>query len=85
MTTLLGITYDIKEIQVAVKEERNEDRIQLIKEFLKSDRMTPGQATKLKGKLRFAGCHCVCVGGRSGDASSDHCLRDSRVDRSGWL
>ena len=55
--TILSVTYDLVEMILAVKEDRKEELIGLMREMMAADRMTPGEAAELKGELGFAGSH----------------------------
>ena len=55
--TILGVTYDLVKMLLEVKEDRKEELIGIMREMMRADRMTPGEAAKLKGKLGFAGSH----------------------------
>ena len=51
--TILGITYDLKAMQLLIKASRKEELLDEIDAILKSGLLPPGQAGKLRGKLMF--------------------------------
>ena len=55
--TILGITFNLEEMMVQMKEWRKADLISTMKKILRAGRLSPGQAAKLAGKLGFAQCH----------------------------
>ena len=51
--TILGVTYNLKLMQLEIKEERRRDLLEEIDAILQSELLDPGSAGKLKGKLMF--------------------------------
>ena len=51
--TILGITYDLKGMQLKIKESRKEELGEEIDSILATGLLPPGQAGKLRGKLMF--------------------------------
>ena len=51
--TILGITYDLKELCLKIKPSRKEELLEEIEAILSSELLPPGQAGKLRGKLMF--------------------------------
>ena len=51
--TILGVTYNLAQMQLEIKEDRKADLISEIRSILSSDLLDPGTAGKLKGKLMF--------------------------------
>ena len=51
--TILGVTYNLKLMQLEIKKDRKTDLIEEIDAILKSGLLDPGSAGKLKGKLMF--------------------------------
>ena len=51
---ILGITYDLSQLLLLIKESRKKDLIEEIEAILEADILEPGHAGKLKGKLMFA-------------------------------
>ena len=51
--TILGITYDLKAMQLKIKESRKEELSDEIASILATKLLPPGQAGKLRGKLMF--------------------------------
>ena len=51
--TILGVTYNLKLMQLEIKEERRVDLLEEIDSILQSGLLDPGSAGKLKGKLMF--------------------------------
>ena len=54
VSKILGVRYDLHELLVSIDEERKRSLVAEITEILKSGRLEPGHAAKLKGKLGFA-------------------------------
>jgi hypothetical protein len=50
---LLGVTFDLEEFQVKVKETRKKELQDEIKEIIRRKNLHPGHASKLRGKLFF--------------------------------
>ncbi|MEE3326727.1 MAG: hypothetical protein VX252_05305 [Myxococcota bacterium] len=55
--TILGVTYDLVAMLLQIKESRKEELIGIIEGIKRSERLTPGEAAKIKGKLGFAASH----------------------------
>ena len=51
---ILGVTYDLDELYLRIKEKRKDDIVAWIDEIRKRGRLDPGEAGKLKGVLQFA-------------------------------
>ena len=51
--TILGVTYNLDEMQLEIKEDRRKDLLEEIDSILASGLLDPGSAGKLKGKLMF--------------------------------
>ena len=51
--TILGVTYNLEEMQLEIKKERREELVQEIDSILEVGLLDPGSAGKLKGKLMF--------------------------------
>ena len=51
--TILGVTYDLENMKLLIKESRKEDLIEELTAISKTKLLSPGQAGKLKGKLMF--------------------------------
>ena len=51
--TILGVTYNLEEFVLEIKESRRSDLLEEIDGFIASDLLDPGSAGKLKGKLMF--------------------------------
>jgi len=62
---LLGVILDLDKMEVRVKPKRRELLLGEIDSIMKNDRLTPGQASKLRGKLQFTTCTLY---GRTGRA-----------------
>ena len=62
---LLGVILDLERREVRITEDRKRKIQTELREILADDRLTPGQASKLKGKLGFASS---TVFGRTGRA-----------------
>ena len=62
---LLGVQFDLQKMQVKIKPDRRERLKAEIAGILKVGILTGGHASKLKGKLQFAGCSLFGKIGRS--------------------
>ena len=62
---LLGFILDLDRMEVQIKPQRRERLLAEIAEIRSSGRLTPGQASKLRGKLQFTTCSLF---GRTGRA-----------------
>ena len=51
--TILGVTYDLKELCLKIKPARKEELLEEIHSILQTGLLPPGQAGKLRGKLMF--------------------------------
>ena len=51
--TILGVTFNLEEMVLEIKEDRKRDLIEEIDSVLKANLLDPGTAGKLKGKLMF--------------------------------
>eukprot|EP00438_Fugacium_kawagutii_P004538 Skav222280 [mRNA] locus=scaffold807:136980:138029:- [translate_table: standard] len=51
--TILGVTYDLKDMRLLIKQSRKEEIVDEIDSILASKLLSPGQAGKLRGKLMF--------------------------------
>ena len=51
--TILGVTYNLEEFVLEIKEDRKKDLIEEIDQIIQSGHLDPGTAGKLKGKLMF--------------------------------
>ena len=51
--TILGVTYNLKDLQLEIKAERKVDLLDEIDSILAAGCLDPGSAGKLKGKLMF--------------------------------
>lgn len=51
--TILGVTFNLEEMVLEIKEDRKKDLIEEIDSVLKANLLDPGTAGKLKGKLMF--------------------------------
>jgi hypothetical protein len=51
--TILGVTYNLRLMQLEIKEDRRRDLLEEIDSILKSGCLDPGSAGKLKGRLMF--------------------------------
>ena len=54
---VLGVTYDLDRLELAIKDDRKEELVSLIDSILESGSLDPGSAGKLKGKLMFGASH----------------------------
>ncbi len=50
---ILGVTYDLVDMVLQIKDDRRRDLLEEIDQILKTDLLDPGSAGKLKGKLMF--------------------------------
>ena len=50
---VLGVTYNLVEMVLEIKEDRKKELIEEMEAFIKNDLLDPGSAGKLKGKLMF--------------------------------
>ena len=57
LPTILGVTFNLEEMVVQLKEGRKEDLVATMQEILREGRLSPGHAAKLAGKLNFAQSH----------------------------
>ena len=62
---LLGVIFDLDRMDAQIKPQRRERLLAEIAEIRSSGRLTPGQASKLRGKLQFTTCSLF---GRTGRA-----------------
>ena len=51
--TVLGVTFNLEDMRLEIKEERKVDLVEEIEALLKANVLDPGTAGKLKGKLMF--------------------------------
>ena len=51
--TILGVTYNLRDMILEIKQDRKEELISAIDDILSSNILDPGMAGKLKGKLMF--------------------------------
>ena len=76
---ILGVTFDFKANEVKVKEQRKADIMSWLQRILDEEKLTPGEAGKLKGVLQFASSQ---IWGKVGRAFL-RSLSERQYDKSG--